>query len=74
MEEDVDFVRFMIGWQKSEVGDFFALKIFPCTKSAKTAPLIWHGLFGSLVPSTPKRKNKTFTSYPRLELSYSLVS
>ena len=29
VEEDVDFVRFMIGWKKSEVGKFLPSKIDP---------------------------------------------
>ena len=37
VEEDVDFVRFMIGWEKSEVGaEFFALqKYLDLTKPKK---------------------------------------
>ena len=46
VEEDVDFVRFMIGWQKSEVGDFFAMDcLVPSTPTRKRKPsLLIHDL------------------------------
>ena len=48
VEEDVDFVRFMIGWQKSEAADFFALQKIVPDKTAKTHHSFAMGLFGTI--------------------------
>ena len=56
VEEDVDFVRFMIGWQKSEAAEFFAFKLLSLTNPTNRAtPLPWDCL---VVPSTPTHKIK----------------
>ena len=64
VEEDVDFVRFMIGWQKSEAAEFLPLqKIVPDSQTDKNNKqsntfLPWDCL---VVPSTPTRKIKSST-------------